>query len=1025
MKKKKNYLIVLIFSSILSAIISYIDYSSTTHNFQASELPGQIGKVKDSSRNINNSKERGFLSYGPYIALSKATYRFNISYSSNQADGSKFDITTDGGKAILKDAKLLKNTTLTTISQTIEVKNKYSDNKFEVRVWYGGTGELTLHSINIERVFGYSDIKKYLQLFLAIVLLSSIFLYAYSYSKSITLFTLLLMLLILLSFIFDAYKNYYNYKEMTYKNMPFSKDIFGYYIEQTLKSEYVKITAPELKKNDNIDSFHIMIDKKNLDILNADLPLSGMKNYVDADLKINENKTTKVKVRYRGGSAWNWKYERKSLKIKFKKNKSYNMMRVMNFSKLYSLDMFIEPITQKVAASVGVLAPDVKTVKMFINGEYAGLYLYLEQIDESFLRKNKLMPGSIYSGDYSLKKEFSSYIGSDGIAKLWYDSNIWDKKASRNAQQKNNREDIELFIRAINKYNDIEFFDFANRYLGKEYYTYLALDILWGTHHHDYFHNHKIYFDPYRGKYIPISWDVRFWKSNKNKDNSYYPLVERIALNPMLEFKRDQELYRLLKIINMEYINTLMSKEKNKFMNSYLADSKRKKITLNQNLFPWKETLSSPQLTVATQKDIESVFDTYSHNLNLRLKYLTNMLEDVTVKYTIKKDIENTNILFSVDGNSPLILNYENKILYPGRQIINKNALNLDIMKYGNKKIQNTPQFYSFNIKTKNFNKDLFKSGVNAITGKKVVFKEVKHIDINQTDSIHPDKLILPKHKTKVLQGTIKVTKTLVFDKYTDVTIKPNTTFLLDANKSIYFYGKVTAIGTKQKPIKFIALDAKKPWGLVAVQGMATEGSKFHYCEFENGSLDSRNLINYTAPFNIHDTKNFEVKNSKIGKNFIGDDAMHIAYATGIVDNCLFVDARADALDVDISQVSIINNIFKNSGNDALDIMTTTMNASNNSFINTGDKGISVGECSDANISDSTFKQTVIGLEVKDKSRVIANNLKFINIKDKAINLYNKNKRYDEGGFLEATNLSFIGNNKITKDKKSEVIINE
>lgn len=174
---------------------------------------------------------------------------------------------------------------------------------------------------------------------------------------------------------------------MTYRDMPLTKDLFHYFLREELHGEYIKFTAPKLQKDSNLESFYIWIDQKELNILNADLPSSGFEEYVDARLKIGDGVSKKIKIRYRGGSAWNWRYDNKSLKIKFGDNNSYNMMKTLNFTKLYSLDMLIEPITQKVAGRVGALAPDVKTVRVFLNGKYAGLYLYLDQTDESFLRK--------------------------------------------------------------------------------------------------------------------------------------------------------------------------------------------------------------------------------------------------------------------------------------------------------------------------------------------------------------------------------------------------------------------------------------------------------------------------------------------------------------------------------------------------------------------------------------------------------------------------------------------------------------
>ena len=997
--------------------------------FKGADLTGEIGLNKTDSKYINNSEKHGFLTYGPYVTLESGTHFFSLTYSSDKVSNARFEIATNDGKDTVKKATLQSSAVYATISHKIVAESNQSNQKWEARVWYAGAGELSVHKLLIEKRFGLKESKKLFQYFILTFipafLLIFLFFTLYRYSKIATLFSLLLIILVGLSFVIDAYTDYYKYKEMTYKQMPLNKDIFKYYLEESIKSEYVKQTAPDLTNDKNIDSFYIMIDKQELNLLNSDLPSSGMENYVDAHLKINNSQTTKVKIRYRGGSAWNWEYNRKSLKIKFKDNDSYNMMKTINFSVLYSLDMSIEPITQKIASSVGALAPVVKTVRMFINGEYSGLYLYSDQVDESFLRKNHLMPGSIYNGDYSPREPWSNYVGKDGIAKLWFDSQIWEKKSARNAEQKKNREDINLLIKAINQYSDLDFYNFANTYLSEAYYTYIALDVLWGTHHHDYFHNHKIYFDPYRGKYTPISWDIRFWRADKNKDNSYYPLIQRLALNPLLEYKRDKELHRLLQIINPAYIDILMNEEKDKILHSFMSDNKRKKISINKKLFPWRETRNPPQLKVAFQKDLDKVFNLYSANLKERLKYLNNMLEDIEVKYSTKVQNGKATVTVSVDGNSPVKLNYKEKVLYPGRKILNTNALNLDSAGYGKTQLKNIPQFYTFSFDSDNFDEKIFKGGTNAITGKKVIFSKMDKIDIAETDSIHSNKFKQPKFKVKTLKGTVQVQQTLIFDKYTEVIIEPDTTFIMDENRSIYFYGKVAAIGTKEKPIKFMAKDKTKPWGLVAVQGKSTTGSKFHFCEFENGSIDTRNLIHYTSQFNIHDMDYFEVKNCKIGRNFVGDDAMHIAYAKGIVDNCIFDAARSDGLDIDISDVTITNNIFKNSGNDGLDVMTTTMSASNNTFVDTGDKGISVGEWSTATITDSTFTRTLIGLEIKDKSKVIANNLTFIDSKEKAINLYNKNKRYDTGGFLEATSIIFVGNSTVKADKKSEVIINE
>ena len=1005
---KKNISLIFLISIAMALSFFQLKDSFKTHTFKGSQLPGQLGSIVADSKQVINSKEEGFLTYGPYIELFKGTYLFEIEYSSKNAEASKYDIVADGGKIVVKSGNLEFNKTATKMTQILKIKHS---SIYEVRIYYAAKGELSLHSIKIIKQFGLKEIKKQTIYFLIALLLNTIIFYMYNYSKKITIFTMLLLFIVLATLVLETYTNYYKYKEMTYKEMPLSKEIFMFFFKQNIKSQITKLSADTFYEDHSMDTYYLMVDKTQTDKLNSDLPRSAMEQYVDARLKINDDlNTTKVKLRYRGGSEWNYSFERKSLKIKFSKEDSFHMDKVINLSKLYEPSLFTEPISQDLAKQVGILAPNVKVVKMFINGEYTGLYLYLEQIDESFLRKNRLMPGSIYSGDYSYNKPILT--NEDGIPKLWYDSSLWEKKAARNAEQKNNTEDIELLIKAINTYTQQEFRDFTQIFFDDDYFKYLAFDVFTGTMHHDYYHNHKIYFDPYKGKFSPISWDIRFWMPDEIKDMSYYPLVEKIALDPVLDYKRDKELYKIINKITLQDIKNRINIEKEKIKLPLSFDKKPRLINANQTLFPYPECLYPQQLIVSNVNDIYKKYDTYYTHITQRVSYLKSLLNNTSVEYSKKENKSNFELTYKLSGNSPLLLDSPNKeILYTGRKLVKtKQVKSLA----GDTKVIITPNTYTLTIPKHKYKKEYYESGTNAVTGKKIVFKKTTDLLVTKhlTQLTHTEKPL-------TLSGIIHITKTKVFKQ--EVVIKPNTTFHMDANTSLYFYKKVTAIGTKEKAIKFIPKDESKPWGLVAVQGKATSGSKFHYCHFENGSVDTRNLIHYTSQFNIHDTDNFEVKNCFIGKNHIGDDAMHIAYATGTVDSCLFDGARSDGLDIDISDVNITNNIFKNSGNDGLDVMTTTMRASNNTFIDAGDKGISVGENSSATITDSSFTRTLIGLEIKDKSKVTASNLTFKDSKNIDINLYNKNKRYNEGGFLKLTHPNSHPPS-IKADKRSKVI---
>ena len=84
---------------------------------------------------------------------------------------------------------------------------------------------------------------------------------------------------------------------------------------------------------------------------------------------------------------------------------------------------------------------------------------------------------------------------------------------------------------------------------------------------------------------------------------------------------------------------------------------------------------------------------------------------------------------------------------------------------------------------------------------------------------------------------------------------------------------------------------------------------------------------------------------------------------------------------------------------------------------------ISIGEWSHAKITDNVFYDCNIGLEVKDKSLIEIDNVLIAKSRLYAINLYNKNDRYDSGGTALGKKVFFHGNMKVNADKRSSVTI--
>lgn len=861
----------------------------------------------------------------------------------------------------------------------------------------------------------------------------------YYIKQPITVLSSLIIFCIIINFSAKALKDFYQYKKFGNAKILLTWENFTIFLNTEFKRIKARILAyPATSDRESpLITYRISVKEKYLKLLNKDLPNSGKLKAYPAFLKASDsNNIFRVKIRYRGDNLWHWLFKQKSLRISFEKNQSYKMRSKINLVNPPYIFGFRDVAAYKISQELGILSPECYPARVFINGEYMGVYLFLDQPDESLLRRNNVMPGSIYYGDDSDddgKTELTEY----GASNLFFDEKRWVKQSNRNAEQKENRNEIIKFIDILSEKNRNEFYKNFEKYFDKEkYFNYMAIDRITGTWMHDMNHNHKIYFDPYKGKFEPIQWDVRHFTTYLEKDRVAYTLLERVQENPILDNEIDKIIYNL-------YLNNITEKISNIYKNTItaakmdlLADKYKEGANFGFATKPYtyNEQVAYMENDLKMLKYREN-YITNNYIKNDDVKYFCEKIEDN--KYLINLYVSgNTAVKVEISAllkNNEIDINKKNhlykntldniEVLYPGRKIIP----NLQRVVYiSNRKVVPTTEVYEFIITSSHIDDALKKINIyNYITNEKIFATEIKAKLKRECTSIHPWKIKKLKKETKILSGSIIISEDTIVDKEINTIIMPGTRILFNPNKSIYFYGKVVANGTKEDPIIFDSNIIGKKWGSVVLQGNNCSGSLFKYCRIKNGSIAEHSMIKYTSPFNIHDVKDFTVENCYIGKNYLGDDAMHVAYAkSGIIKNNFYENSLMDALDIDISNLIVEGNIFNNIGNDAIDIMTSTVNVNNNTLINTKDKGVSIGEKSDVKLSSNFFINNYIGIEVKDNSLAYSKKSLIINPKKYAINLYHKNKRYDKGGTLTADDTVILGNNKVENDEQSKINLN-
>lgn len=827
-----------------------------------------------------------------------------------------------------------------------------------------------------------------------------------------------------------------------YAAIPLTTDTMHLYIRNRLKRIFIRTTAPDMPKNDNLDIFQIAIDPESLSELNSNLPKSGKTKYHTAYIKY-KNRSYKVKLRYVGDNNWHWLYPKKSFKIKTKRTKLIEGQRRINIKIPRWLWLLNEPVSSDLARECGLVAPRVFPLKLVLNNVYMGLYFFQDPIDESVLRRYNLMPGSVYSGDFAAKDPIT------GVSTLWKDSRRWEKDASRSSEQKDYRKDIQSLIFAVNNMDLKTFYKYCEDHIdNKNYATYISLDNIIGCQHHDFAHNHKIYFDPYKGKFVPIYWDVgELGIASPKFDIIGNPLFNKWRLIPEFDLHRKRTLYKLMNIGPLNFKNIIKHIDKYDKLVRLALKADMFRVYVNRKRshilhFP-ASSPSEPffmneyyKMVVNFKAQVKKRYNLVENYLNKEellfkvedrnkikvLKILSkgnvgSIIKKIKVNCSAKsieiyRDLNRNSIL---DENDLLlsritpkhgkgIFSLNEKIL-PGYKKLRRP--DKGVLLAGRFELGLSPLEYIYFVKADGkIRNNIQIVSENAVTGRtSECIKFSYDFSITErTISLHPWDLDLKPLKRDVYLGPGKVIlkNSIIYPENVTLHILPGTEILIGKNSSIFCYGKVIAKGTEKEPIIFRALNKLDPWGGFVLQGKGTSNSIFEYCRWENGSIPEKNLIDYTSMVSIHDTSNVKMSYCYFGENHIGDDSLHFAYTTGVVDHCVFYNARSDAIDIDISKVDIKFSYFINSGNDALDFMTSTnCNVEFNYFYITGDKGISVGEKSSIRVENNIFENCNIGVEIKDQSCVDFK-INFIKNSNIAINLYKKNWRYEGGGILNA-----------------------
>lgn len=284
----------------------------------------------------------------------------------------------------------------------------------------------------------------------------------------------------------------------------------------------------------NLPRFDLQIKRSNYELLLSNVPSSirgvilsdQYKQTVPAEL-ITEGQKYQVKIHLRGERYGHWAFEKKSWRINLKNDKIRGNSE-LNFIIPEERGYLDEYLAYYMAKKMGLLAPDAWYANLYINGDYQGVYLVIEQLNKDFLSKNNLPENSeIYSeADVSSTDELKPIYDFPDRWKGLIDGKDYEPIKKLIEILKENDED--RFFSEIEKLVDIESF-----------INWQAQAKLMGSYHEGDSINNRLLFNKNANKFYFIPNDVvqQVTKIDINKETN--PLAERILKNPKY---KEQEL---------------------------------------------------------------------------------------------------------------------------------------------------------------------------------------------------------------------------------------------------------------------------------------------------------------------------------------------------------------------------------------------------------------------------------------------------------------------------------------------------
>ena len=781
---------------------------------------------------------------------------------------------------------------------------------------------------------------------------------------------------------------------------------------------------------------HIFVAEQRLRALQNDLPRS-VKKWQRGKMLYPDGTLQNVQVRHRGDNPFNWLYLKKSWRLKTRKERMLGNVRAFNLIAPQDPVFIDTHFYLRLAQNCGLLASDSRLVELFLNGKTLGVHTEIARLDENFLRNNQIMPVNLYKGEQRMSErrfglEFDLYSGPALWSKVALNNYTLDPAAP---DSPTDMSDLSYILRTTQEaIADEKAFKRLRNIVDWDYWAKFAAYEILAQHSYDGLHNNRLIADIWRGQVKPIPVDPQATRISSPKKvklhqfGSRHGILDRLERAPAFRMATVQKLAELLRSGCLEKTTGEMQA----LLPGLLASLSRDP-AVYQTLGKRSYWAFDPEAEIRSfLKGHEMVARELARRLSEpapinwsaepgKLQIISGSLvpqgawiASVEPQGDLPADLE---VWWDRDGDDAISANDVRLPISIVEGVLHINAgfagnfrrqSSVPEMRIENYGSMPDIQPATFRLLFSRNDIEITRLAVKTSSG--TIGQSRAHSTSFSPNALnHPVFFEDKPPEPFVYSGLVSVEDMTIVDR--PVKVMAGTVFQMSEGASIIFRGRTVMSGTPEDPIRFEPATKNKRWGVVGLQGSGANRSILRHVKFKGGTGASVGLTRFIAMLSVHNTTDILLDSLELTDNAVEDDMLHVIYSDNVtIRNIRMTGAMADAIDIDISTVTMVGGHIEGSGNDAIDLMSSDVTIRDVRLVGNGDKGVSIGEASQVKISGVNLLANDIGVQSKDGSIAVIERSQFDHNRIQ-LSAFQKNWRYGGGGRIGVSDASFIAAN--------------